>query len=215
MEARPDFKNMSTHKKLEYVWDYYRFHILGTIVLIVVFGSIIHHYATLKTAVLDMIFLNAYSMETEQDPFEPFLLEQGYDTDKYEIYLTTNLAFTLTEDDYQADYTTLQAVSAMFATGTIDVFAMPPQVFDDYATTGYLNDLRTIFTEDELSAYSDVIVYSTLTETGETFPSAINLKDCKWVEENGYYAGDYYLGITVNTDSTDLIREFILYILEY
>mgnify|MGYP006874693314 FL=1 len=43
MEAKPDFKNMSTGKKLEYVWDYYRFHILGTIVLVIVFGSIIHH----------------------------------------------------------------------------------------------------------------------------------------------------------------------------
>jgi len=215
MEAKPDFKNMSTYKKLEYVWDYYRFHILGTIILVIVFGSIIHHYATLKTAVLDMIFLNAYSMEHEKDPFEDFLIEQGYDPNEYEIYLTTSLAFTLTEDDYQADYTTLQAVSAMFATGTIDVFAMPPQVFDDYATAGYIMDLRTVFTEEELSNYDDIIVYSTITETGEVIPSAINLKDCKWIEDNGYYAGNYYLGITINNDSTDLTKEFILYILEY
>ena len=215
MEAKPDFKNMSTEKKLGYVWDYYRFHILGIIILVTVFGSIIHHYVTLKTAVLDMIFLNAYSAENENDPFEGFLREQGYDPNEYEVYLTTSLGFVLTEDDYQPDYTTLQALSAMFSTGEVDVFATPPQVFGEYASAGYITDLSTIFTEDELAAYSDRIVYSTLTETGESFPSAFNLNDCDWLKDYGYYDGDYYMAITVNSDSPDLTKEFILYILEY
>ena len=215
MEAKPDFKNMSTGKKLEYVWDYYRFHILGTIVLVIVFGSIIHHYATIKTAVLDMIFLNAYSAENENDPFEEFLLEQGYDPNEYEVYLTTSLGFLLTEDDYQADYTTLQALSAMFSTGEVDVFATPPQVFVEYAPAGYMTDLSTVFTEDELAAYSDKIVYATLEETGETSPFAFNLNGCRWLNDYGYYAGDYYMAITANSDSPELTKEFILYILEY
>lgn len=215
MEAKPDIKNMSTGKKLEYVWDYYRFHILGTIVLVLVFGSIIHHYATLKTAVLDMIFLNAYTAEDAHAPFAEFLIEQGYDPNEYEVYLTTSLAYALTEDGYQPDYTTLQAISAMFSTGDVDVFAMPPQVFDEYATAGYTMDLRTVFTDDELAAYSEEIVYSTLSETGEQFPSAFNLKDCNWLEEYGFYAGDYYMAITVNSDSPELTKEFLLYILEY
>ena len=215
MEAKPDFKNMSTGKKLGYVWDYYRFHILGIIVLAITFGSIIHHYATLKTAVLDMIFLNAYTVEDAHEPFAEFLTKQGYDPDEYEVYLTTSLAFPLTEDGYQADYTTLQAISAMFSTGDVDVFAMPPQVFDEYASAGYTMDFSTIFTENEFAAYSDKIVYSTLSETGEQFPAALNLKDCNWLEEYGFYAGDYYMAITVNSDSPALTKEFILYILEY
>jgi len=103
----------------------------------------------------------------------------------------------------------------MFSTGDVDVFAMPPQVFDEYASAGYTIDLSSVFTEDELTAYSDKIVYATLAETGEHFPSAFNLKDCNWLEEYGFYAGDYYMAITVNTDSPELTKEFILYILEY
>ena len=215
MEAKPDIKNMSTGKKIEYVWDYYRFHILGTIVLVIVFGSIVHHYVTLKTAVLDMIFLNAYTVEDDDEPFAEFLTEQGYAPNEYEVYLTTSLAYALTEDGYQPDYTTLQAISAMFSTGDVDVFAMPPQVFGEYASAGYTMDLSTVFTEDELTAYSDKLVYSTLSETGEQFPAAFNLNGCNWLEEYGFYAGDYYMAITVNSDSPDLTKEFILYILEY
>ena len=215
MEAKPDFKAMSTQKKLGYVWDYYRFHILGTIVLVIVFGSIIHHYATLKTAVLDMIFLNAYTPEDDRNPFAEFLAEQGYDPNEYEVYLATTLGYTFTEDGYQADYTTLQAISAMFSTGDMDVFATPPQVFDEYASAGYVADLSTIFTEEELAPYSDKIIYSTLTETGMQFPAAFNLNDCNWLQDYGYYDGDYYMAVTANSDSPDLTKEFILYILQY
>ena len=215
MEAKPDFKNMPTAKKVEYVWDYYRFHIMGIIVLVITLGSIIHHYATLKTVVLDMIFLNAYTVEDDDVPFEQFLTEQGYDPTEHQVYLTTSLSFALTEDGYQADYTTLQAISAMFSTGDVDVFAMPPQIFEEYASAGYTLDLSTVFTEEELATYSDRLVYSTLSETGESFPSALNLNGCGWLEESGFYAGDYYMAITVYSDSPELTKEFLLYILEY
>lgn len=213
MEAKPDFKAMSTQKKLGYVWDYYRFHILGTIVLVITAVSIIHHYATLKDSVLDMLFLNAYTVEDEQKPFEDFLTAQGYDMTNYEIRVTTTLGFTLEEGSYQQDYYTIQTLSALFAAGDLDVFAAPHQIYNDFASSGYVADLRTVFTEEELASYGDMIIYTTLLETGETFPSGFNLEGNQWLIENGYYDEGCYLAISANTDSPDLTKEFILHIL--
>lgn len=215
MEAKPDFKAMSTSKKLGYVWDYYRFHIVGIIILVIVFGSIIHHYATLKDSVLNMLFLNASTPLEETSAFDDFLLEQGYDLKEQEILVTTSLSFALEEASYQADYYSLQTLTALFAAGDLDVFASPYQIYNDFASAGYVADLRTIFTEEELSSYEDIIIYTTLTETGETFPSAFNLEGNRWIEASGYYEDGCYFAVTANTDNPDLTKAFILYVLNY
>lgn len=215
MEAKPDFKAMSTQKKLGYVWDYYRFHILGIIVLVITAISIIHHYATLKASVLDMLFLNAYTLEDEQKPFEDFLTTQGYDLSDYEINVTTTLSFALEEGSYQQDYYTIQTLSALFAAGDLDVFAAPHQIYNDFASSGYVADLRSVFTEEELASYGDMIIYTNLLETGEAFPSGFNLEGNPWLIENGYYEDGCYLAISANTDSPELTKAFILHILDY
>lgn len=213
MEAKPDFKAMSTQKKLGYVWDYYRFHILGIIVLVITTGSIIHHYATLKESVLDMLFLNAHAIEEPQKPFEDFLSARGYDLSDYEIRVTTSLRFALREGSYQEDYYTIQTLSALFAAGDLDIFTAPQQIYNDFASAGYVADLRTVFTEDELASYGDMVIYTNLLETGEAFPSGFNLEGNPWMIENGYYDDGCYLSITANTDNPELTKEFILYIL--
>ena len=213
MEAKPDFKAMSTQKKLGYVWDYYRFHILGIIVLVITAGSIIHHYATLKESVLDMLFLNAHAIEEPQKPFEDFLSARGYDLSDYEIRVTTSLRFALREGSYQEDYYTIQTLSALFAAGDLDIFTAPQQIYNDFASAGYVADLRTVFTEDELASYGDMVIYTNLLETKEAFPSGFNLEGNPWMIENGYYDDGCYLSITANTDNPELTKEFILYIL--
>ena len=215
MEARPDFKNMSTKKKLGYVWDYYRFHIGGIIVLAIVFGSIIRHYATLKDSVMDMIFINAYSPYEGPQGFDNFFEEQGFDPNKEEITVATSLSFALTEDSYQVDYYTVQSLDAMIAVGDVDIFAAPWQIYDAYAAAGYIADLRIVFTEEELLAYEDLLIYATSVETGETMPCGFDLSNNRWVMEYDYYTDNCRFGIPANADDAELAKEFLLYILEY
>lgn len=213
MEAKPNFKAMTTSQKAGYVWDYYRFHILGTIISVIIASSIIHHYATLKESVLDMLFLNAYTLDDEQAPFEDFMTEQGYNTADYEINVTTTLSFALEEGSYKQDYYSVQTVSALFAAGDLDIFTAPHQIYNDFASAGYVANLRNFFTEEELVELDDMIIYTTLSETGETFPSAFNLEGNQWLIRNGYYDEGCYLAIAANTDNPELAKEFIYYIL--
>lgn len=215
MEVRPNFKAMSTSQKLGYVWDYYRFHILGVILLVITVSSIIQHYATLKTSVLDMVFLNAHDTEEAQKPFEPFLVRNGYDLTNSEVRVTTTISFVLEEDSYQEDFYSVQTLSALFAAGDLDIFAAPHQVYNDFASAGYVSDLRNIFSEDELNELGDMIIYTTLAETGEAFPSGLNLEGNRWLLESGYYDNGCYLAVTTNTDSPKLVKDFLLYILNY
>jgi len=99
--------------------------------------------------------------------------------------------------------------------GELDIFASPHQIYDNYASSGYVTDLRTIFSEEELTIYEDLLIYTTLLETGENFPSAFNLEGNQWLKEKGYYTDGCYMGITINSDDPELAKEFILYLLNY
>lgn len=215
MEARPDFKNMSAKKKLEYVWDYYKFHIGGILVLAITLCSIIHHYATLKDSVLDMIFMNAQNTYENSYGLDEFFTMQGFDASTQEITVTTSLSFALTEDSYQVEYYTVQTLSAMFAVGDVDIFAAPWQLYDEYAAAGYVADLRTVFTEDELSLYEDKVLYTTSTETGETMPCGFDFSDNRFLQEYKYYTDNCHMGIPANADDAELAKEFLLYLLNY
>lgn len=215
MEAKPDFKKMSTKKKLGYVWDYYRFHIGGILVLAIVFGAIIHHYATAKESVMDAIFVNGYSPYEGPQGLEEFFTSQGFDEASQEINITTSLRLSLTEDSYQADYYTLESLNAMFAVGDVDIFAAPKQLYDQFSPAGYVADLRTVFSEDELAAYEEILLYTTSTETGEEMPCGFDVSENRWLTEYEYYTENCHIGIPANADNPELAKEFLVYILTY
>lgn len=215
MEAKPNFKEMSLKKKIGYVWDYYRLHIGIVLVLAIFVISMIHHYATLKDSVLDLLFLNASNAYDTPVDFDEFLTEQEFDTNKQTITLTTSLSFPLEEGSFQSDYYSTQALAAMFAAGDLDVFAAPKQIYNDFASVGYVADLRLVFTEEELASYQDILIYTTDAETGEVFPSAFDLTGNRWLQEYAYYSDGYYIAVSACTDSPELTKEFFLYVLNY
>ena len=216
MEARPDFKNMSTKKKLCYVWDYYRFHIGGIIVLAIIFGSIIHYYTTMKESVMDAVFINGSSPYEGLPGLDEFFTAQGFDADSQEINITTSLKLSLTEESYQADYYTLESLNAMFAVGDMDIFAAPWQLYSQFSPAGYVADLRIVFSEEELSAYEDILLYAVSTDTGEEMPCGFDMSENRWLKEYEYYTeGNCHMGIPANSDNPQIAKEFLLYLLNY
>lgn len=215
MEAKPNFKEMSTPKKLEYIWDYYKLPILCTVTAVIIAASLIHHYAVQKESVLDMIFVNGNDLYETPQILEPFFTSQGFDKKTQEISITTSLSFQLTDTGFLPDYYTTQALAAMFTVGNIDLFAAPPAVFDEYASVGFLADLHTLYSDEELAELEDFFVYAVSEKTGELFPCGLNLSDNKWIKESGYYSTDCYFGFTANGDDPAIASEFLSYLLSY
>lgn len=216
MEARPDFKKMSTEKKLEYVWDYYRFHIAGILILAIVIISTVYHFTTLKESVMDVVFVNGYCPYEEPLGLDEFFTSQGFNADTQEINIITSLNFTLTEDDYYAEPHSFQTLIGMFTLGEMDVFAAPRQIYSQLATSDYIADLRSVFSEEELSAYEDILIYAVNDNTGEEFPCGFNVSTNRWLLENAYYLEENcYIGIPSTFNDPQISKEFLLYILNY
>ena len=74
MEKKTDFKALSNKAKVQYIWDYYRLHIIVGVAAVLIIGSVIHHFVTYREPLLNVIMINTSSGEaTSSDGFNEFL----------------------------------------------------------------------------------------------------------------------------------------------
>lgn len=214
MEAKPNFKEMTNKKKLEYIWDYYKFVILGSIFIICTLISAIYNHLTEKECLLKMIMVNG-SIPYDGAIFaDDFLIAQNFNPETQEI-VVSSVGLSLTEKTYQQDYYTVQALIARLTSGSIDLLSAPSNIYSDYAKEGYFVDLNTIFSKEELSKYKDLLIYTMQEDTKESYPCGFDLTNNTWIKKYGYYTTDCNFGILYNAPNPEITKNFLLFILNY
>lgn len=214
MEAKVELKELPPKKRIQYIWDYYKWWILGGLFAIYMLTSSIYQYATAKEQLLQLILVNGSVSYTEVMFAEDYLEAEGYPSDKYELIAST-VEFKMTETSYQQDYYTLQSLIARLTSGDIDVFAAPADIFATYGTEGYLLDLRDIFTKEELTSYEKYLVYTTDPVTATTYPCAFDFTNHPWITKHNYYSDSCQFGILYNCSNVEQAKRFLSFILNY
>lgn len=211
MEKKTDFKALSPKAKVGYIVDYYKWHIIIGICAAAFIGSMIHHYATYRDPLLNVIMINCNdSMTANADGFDAFLHEYGYDPGEYPISLSASLHFS--DGEYSTSFNDYQALTMMIAAGDQDLFFGIGDVYLDYAKQGVLTDLSDVLSEEVLSKYEDCVIYSTDEGESDPYPCAVELSENTWLAENNYY-NTCYFGIfkqSQNTEASAQFAEFLL-----
>lgn len=80
MEKKTDFKALSNKAKVQYIWDYYKLHILfGGVIATIVIG-LGYHFITYRKPVLSVIMINVQTTsENAEAAFDEFSDAAGYD----------------------------------------------------------------------------------------------------------------------------------------
>ena len=65
-----DLKNMSKKKKAEYIWEYYKLHIIGVLVIIFIVGSLINSQITKVDYVFNLTMIGNMVDENKRIDFE-------------------------------------------------------------------------------------------------------------------------------------------------
>ncbi len=148
-EEREAIKNSSLSYKLKYIWDYYKWVILGTIAAILIITSIVKDVITSKDFIFYGLFLNSYSpIETIDIYMDEFAKEYELDTENYDVELDASLSMTV--DNYnEASMATINRIIASMSVGELDFIAADPAVFEHYATQNTFYDLSTLLTAEQ------------------------------------------------------------------
>ena len=163
MSLREDFEKekkklsrLSFGGKLQYIFDYYKFWILGVVVLVglvwSVGSTILHNKPTGFYAML----LNAggtdLSGQADEAAGAAFAEAAGLDDEKQKIIVDTSATFN-PNDQSQFSMAQNAKIAALYQSHDIDAMVADPGVFTYYALNGSFVDLRDVLDDETLAAY--------------------------------------------------------------
>lgn len=182
-ERKAVWENGTTKQKIQYVWDYYKWHILIPIIVVAVIIWYIVQVVTAKDTLFQGIFLNAYgtnTYDTTTEWLDEFYELQEINTDKEEISLNTSLYYTA--GNVNANYETLQVLMAWNAAECLDFMAGDVSSLTELSYRGYFTDLRKILTDEQLEAYEPYFLYMDQEVYTKRMEMSDNLEDVSTLE---------------------------------
>jgi hypothetical protein len=146
---------MSPKGKMAYIWDYYKFHIIGTIAAIILLISFISSIGEKKEVVLNMTIIgqgvNTEGVVQVQDQLTSKLVEDKADEEISVQHLTYNKSSM-----DEASRAGIQKLSAEITLGSIDLMIVEKELFEEFSSQQSsllaLNDFKgteKLLTSDE------------------------------------------------------------------
>lgn len=214
MKLLEEMKPMTGKQRVDHLWTYYKeylwFVALAVIVICVVVTSLIN---TSKNAIASGMLVN---ISIEQAGFE-YLCEDyrehlgGVGNDVVELDYTnfSSLADpTSSEDNYYASMILLARVSS----GDLDYIILDQFGMEYYITQGVYLDLREFFTQEELDALGEKVIYARQEDETESWAVAVDISDLPFVQQNISTEEKTYFALSGSTRRLDVCRDMWEYL---
>lgn len=208
------FKTMTFGEKLEHIWEYYKLAILAVVfIVVVVVYAIVKVVTPEPDIVMNALLVNSNSFEvSEEDAFDSYLKENGYDIEHETINVNTAL-YMDTENGGQASVTSYQALIAMVMVGEIDLLVADEGVISMIGVGQGLLEMEEVLPPELLEKYQDRLYTVEDIETGATYICGIRLSEGHLLQQNGYYGGEILAAIPYSAVNKDVAKEVLLYLL--
>ena len=218
-EIRMQHEKMSQEsfsKKLEYFWDYYKIHVMVTVFLACMFGSILHTIVSQKETLLSIALINAFPNTEDELLMEDFETYLGLNRKKQQVLIDSTYYL---DDDSTSPYATTysQKFSTNAMAGKLDVVLADSHNFEFYGNQGFFQDLSLILSKEMLDRYQDSLYYvdHPYDETTNLVPIGIQINSSPKIGEFACYPGaEAYYGIVTDTERIDYAISYLEYINE-
>lgn len=214
-EQHKKLNDMTFSEKKEYIWEYYKIHILvvffvitTAIVLIISFAK--NNYQTVFTTVVADGNMTGFSDHTDLLTTE-FSKYIGIDGKHKRVIFNNNFTLTQRQGDEDSYYST-QKIVTMATAHSIDGFLCEYNYVNFYSSGDdlLLTDLTELLTSDELHRLSDYLIYYT-TPDGTRIPVAVDLTTTKVKTETDLTMERPCYGVVSTSDHRDTAAQFIRY----
>lgn len=241
-EEREALKHGTFKQKVQYFWEYYRWHTLAVILIGIFAFYMIYMYATKKEEILYGAILNCYALENAEAYSREFVEYAGYDPEKYEAGFDSTVSVNFDEFDVNAS-ASAEKLAMYMAAYQLDVMIAGDQIFENYANGGTFTDIRDHLTEEQIAEYEPYFyyvdfplvqqIYEAETNTDTSFdpeipdpskpelmedpiPVGIYVESCEGLMNNYVFQESsgkrVVLGIVSNTTRPEMTAQFIDYL---
>ena len=210
-EEKKKFAQMSFQDKLWYIGEYYKFHILGVILVIALIGAIgstVYRNIYYDTALSGYVLNN--QGEPDSIPFtEGFAGHMGYD--KYRQLTLQSSYVTYGEDASEYTYATMAKLSALIAAKDLDFMIVDQTNFVHYVEMGGFKDLEEYLPAHVYETVKDQLIYAE-DEAGQSRPYAVSISGTDFAADSLLSDNCTYLAILNNTMRDDTVLAFVDYL---
>ncbi len=217
-EEGAKLKEMTFGEKMEYIWEYYKVHIIITVALVFFIVSMIKIvYNNIKyEEVFHCAIVNSLLSGTEEN-----YLKEGFgeylEIDEEHDTLTFDSSYMFFWDDISYNtsdttYSSRMKVAATLASQTLDIFVADKTYIESGAPELQFYDLSEVLPEDLYALVEDRLFYAK-DESGVERPFAIDITGTH-LDEEVFYQEPPYLAIVSNTLRLDYAIEFVKYAFE-
>lgn len=210
------FRDLTFKKKLEYIWDYYKWYFVFaacfiTIAVITV-PTIIYNQ---KEVALYAVFLNSnIPSQDETTLMDDYVENKQIEMDNKRLVLDTSMHINRANPSEVASHSS-QKMLALFASKSMDVVIEDEENVKFYAKENTYVDLRDVITEEQLSRYEPLFYTAKSGDEGETGVFAVNVTDSPVLQSDNVFDDPVYFSITVHSQQVDNALRFLDYLMGY
>lgn len=209
------FKKMSFKKKSEYIWDYYRFYILGSILAVIIFSSIFYSVFLnpLKELYSGISFYGDFVNDSSLSALNNKITHDLVKNDTHEIRFS---CFYEMPDDPAIALVLEQKFSAMIIGKEIDLIIADKDYFHYLTDTGYIISLEEIMDSAKLNEFknSEELYYDSNQEDSTQRIYGIKLENSTLLKTINYPAKERYVGVVRNGIRIDNALETLNYLIK-
>ena len=219
-EEREKIKDASPEKKWKYFKDYYLKWVIAGVATFIVVIILLVDILTKKENMLTVMFVNfADQGGTTANIEMPFTNGYLENPRKMEITLETNIYLPSDSSDYTSQsaaenysyYQSQQRFSMLLMAGELNLVITDEKFIMGLADENYTLELGRVYSDDELAAFGDRIVYH------DGVPVAIRMDDSALIRENLVYKGENAENARIcaafsSIKRTDLAKQFLSFI---
>ena len=145
--------NMSFKEKCDYIWEYYKIHILSTLILIAIIISTVHSIATKVDVYCTITYIGDYISDETLSQFKSDINEIVLKGDKTKTIEFNN--FLGDEESLKSNPQIMQKLSVMIPAKEMDIAIINKDFFDSNFSSDIFLDLTTLdgFSSLNLSNY--------------------------------------------------------------
>ena len=198
-------KEMTMKKRCSYFWDYYRYHVIGACLILVLMGTVIREVANQSTILLNVVISEMINERTDVTELEQQLTQlvksEAEENETIRIYTYPFNNIESSSRDLTQVY--LEKFVAQVAISELDVFILEENDFSYFYEQGLFKPLDELLQEVEGIDSSDYL----LAEDDHVY--AIRLEGNKLLEAKGIETKNKVVTVLSNSlrqeESADLI----------
>lgn len=216
-EEKHKLKGMPFKKKVEYIWEYYKLWIIGTICLVAAITSFVTTLVNNPDhIVLNAVFINASILDPDETTIAAdFLKDSGIEAEENQVFLDTSMQINREAEDYMSS-TFNQKLMAYIAAETIDAILEDELNFQYYAKNGMFTDLKELLPESLFLSLEESgrLCYASTEDDQEPKAYGIRINDSTVLEENNAFTEAPVFSVPANAPEPENAVKFLEYLLK-